>query len=55
MHAGKHLKNAYKEHSGEKPYRCTYCEQSFAHTGNVKKHLMKHTGNKSYNCKQCNQ
>ena len=31
-------------HSGEKPYKCSQCEKSFARKSKLDKHMMTHTG-----------
>ena len=33
-----------KIHTGEKPFKCEYCENKFNDKGNLNKHLKTHTG-----------
>lgn len=42
-------------HSGEKPYHCPHCEESFARRDVLTCHLRRHTGEKPYTCKICHQ
>ncbi|CAG5088747.1 Oidioi.mRNA.OKI2018_I69.PAR.g11956.t1.cds [Oikopleura dioica] len=39
-----------KIHSGHKPFKCDYCEMSFARAENLKIHRRKHTGERPYAC-----
>jgi zinc finger/BTB domain-containing protein 38 len=36
-----------------KPYKCQYCDQSFAVKGTMKDHEKRHTGEKNYHCEFC--
>ena len=40
-------------HTGEKPYSCEECDQTFSASGNLKNHMRIHTGDKPYSCKEC--
>ena len=42
-----------RTHTGEKPYQCSYCDQSFNQSSNLKRHELTHTGEKPYQCSQC--
>ena len=41
-------------HSGEKPFACIECNNTFTTTGNLKQHMMLHSGEKPFRCDQCN-
>ena len=38
---------------GIKMYKCSLCENEFAWTANLTRHMSAHTGEKTYNCNQC--
>lgn len=40
-------------HTGEKPHKCTYCDRSYAQTGDLRRHLRLHVGDSIYDCPQC--
>ncbi|XP_032367375.1 gastrula zinc finger protein XlCGF57.1 [Etheostoma spectabile] len=40
-------------HTGEKPFSCSVCKQSFALSGNLQKHMRIHTGEKPFSCSVC--
>lgn len=37
----------------EKPFKCTYCDSTFADRSNLRKHILIHTGEKKYKCEVC--
>ncbi|XP_056282647.1 zinc finger and SCAN domain-containing protein 5B-like [Pseudoliparis swirei] len=39
--------------SREKPFSCSICKTSFAHTSNLKRHMLTHTGEKPFSCSVC--
>ena len=38
---------------GIKMYKCSLCENEFAWTANLTRHISAHTGEKTHNCNQC--
>lgn len=42
-----------RTHTGEKPYKCTYCERAYAESGDLTKHLRTHVGENTYMCSEC--
>lgn len=34
-----------RKHTFEKPFKCSQCDKSFSHSGNLNIHMRKHTGN----------
>jgi uncharacterized Zn-finger protein len=41
-----------RTHTGEKPYRCTYCDAAFAQGNDLKAHVRRHTGER-FQCELC--
>ena len=40
-------------HTGEKPYKCTFCEKVYARKDDLTCHIKTHTGEKPYHCEFC--
>lgn len=58
---GKRFKSRYllkrhkdRQHSGNTPYACSKCKQSFKTLDDLVAHLRKHDGKLPYECKKCN-
>lgn len=41
-------------HTGEKPYKCSYCEAAFTQNNDLKTHIRRHTGER-FLCDICNE
>ena len=42
-----------RTHTGEKPYKCNYCDRAFAQSNDLRKHTRTHVGDNTYQCKEC--
>lgn len=42
-----------RSHTGERPYKCAYCNKGFADSDKLNIHIRTHTGEKPYMCEYC--
>lgn len=47
------LESATSSTSGERPYKCQYCDRSYAQSNDLLKHTRIHVGENTYKCNLC--
>ncbi|XP_058453073.1 zinc finger protein ZFP2-like [Malaya genurostris] len=48
-----YMKDHMRLHSGNKKFKCPYCDRSFLQSNNLVYHVRKHTGEKPFPCDKC--
>ncbi|KAK3515430.1 hypothetical protein QTP70_019923 [Hemibagrus guttatus] len=44
---------AHARHSGERPYKCVYCNKAFTASSILRTHIRQHSGERPFKCKHC--